>query len=112
MSKVKELLAELKNQGSFRDQYKKLKEFEKNLKEEARLLKEKIPHIKFGTKRVMLSEKGAISFYGLQKFPVTLYLDQVNDLKQMINSPEFRRWIEENRDQLKSKKDEQEEKAS
>lgn len=110
MSKVKEILASLSNQGSFRDQKKALDEITKALREEAKMLAEKIPHIRFGKKKVALSDKGGVSFYGLQKFPITLYPEQVYELKQIINSPEFDKWMKENKGSFSTKEKAMEEK--
>ena len=48
-----------------------------------------------------VSEKGALSVYGLGRFPVTLYKDQW--LKLLGMSDEIRAFIQENSDKLKSK---------
>jgi hypothetical protein len=46
-----------------------------------------------------VSEKGAVSVYGLGRFPVTLYQEQW--LKLLAMSDEIRQFIEENRSVLK-----------
>ncbi len=48
-----------------------------------------------------VSEKGAVSVYGLGRFPVTLYPEQWERLLSMAD--ELRAFIEENRDRLKWK---------
>jgi hypothetical protein len=48
-----------------------------------------------------VSEKGAVSVYGLGRFPVTLYKEQWAKLLDMADS--IRAFIEENEAQLKSK---------
>jgi hypothetical protein len=48
-----------------------------------------------------VSEKGALSVYGLGRFPVTLYREQWEKLLGM--SDEIRRFIQENDAQLKKK---------
>jgi hypothetical protein len=48
-----------------------------------------------------VSEKGAVSVYGLGRFPVTLYQEQW--LKLLAMSDEIRQFIEENRSVLKVK---------
>ena len=48
-----------------------------------------------------ISEKGALSVYGLGRFPVTLYKEQWNRLLDMAE--EIRTFIEANEKQLKSK---------
>ena len=48
-----------------------------------------------------VSEKGALSVYGMGRFPVTLYREQWEKLLGM--SDEIRRFIQENDDKLKKK---------
>jgi hypothetical protein len=48
-----------------------------------------------------VSGKGAISIYGLQRFPVTLYADQW--LALLAKQPEILRFIEQNKASLASK---------
>jgi len=54
-----------------------------------------------GTLAFKVSEKGAVSVYGLGRFPVTLYQEQWDKLLGMAN--ELRAFIDENRDRLKKK---------
>ena len=87
---AKETMKDLKPQGSQREMLKALREQAKQIKEKAKALRNAMPHIFFGKKRVEIGDKGNILFYGLQKFPVSLYLNQVVELKQMINDPSFK----------------------
>lgn len=48
-----------------------------------------------------VSEKGALSVYGLGRFPVTLYPEQWETILEM--GPQIRRFIEENTSRLKWK---------
>ena len=48
-----------------------------------------------------VSEKGAVSVYGLGRFPVTLYQEQWTKLLAMAG--EIKTFIEENRSRLKAK---------
>ena len=48
-----------------------------------------------------VSEKGAVSLYGLGRFPVTLYVEQWEKILDM--APEIRAFIAENADKLKRK---------
>ena len=48
-----------------------------------------------------VSEKGALSVYGLSRFPVTLYKEQWEKLLAM--SDEIKGFITENKDRLKVK---------
>ena len=51
--------------------------------------------------RMKVSEKGAVSVYGMGRFPVTLYKEQW--LKLLNMSDEIRAFIAENEGQLKAK---------
>jgi hypothetical protein len=62
--------------------------------------------LKKSTKRVgsislKVSEKGAVSVYGLGRFPVTLYMEQW--LRLLGSADEIKAFIEENRGRLKAK---------
>jgi hypothetical protein len=48
-----------------------------------------------------VSEKGAVSVYGLGRFPVTLYKEQF--LKLLDMGDEIRTFIKDNQDKLKTK---------
>ena len=51
--------------------------------------------------RMKVSEKGALSVYGMGRFPVTLYKEQW--LKRLGMSEEIREFIAQNEAQLKAK---------
>jgi hypothetical protein len=51
--------------------------------------------------RMKVSEKGAVSIYGMGRFPVTLYKEQW--LKLLDLAPEIRSFIAENEVRLKTK---------
>ena len=54
-----------------------------------------------GTMSMKVSEKGALSVYGLGRFPVTLYKEQWNKL--LAISEDIKKFIHENEGQLKTK---------
>ncbi len=54
-----------------------------------------------GELSLRVSEKGAVSVYGLGRFPVTLYQEQWTRL--LAHSDAIRSFIEENREHLKKK---------
>jgi len=54
-----------------------------------------------GAVSMKVSEKGAVSVYGLGRFPVTLYQEQWTKLLAM--APEIKAFIEENKGKLKTK---------
>ena len=51
--------------------------------------------------RLKVSEKGAVSIYGMGRFPVTLYKEQW--LKLLDMSAEIRAFIAENEDEIEDK---------
>jgi hypothetical protein len=73
-------------------------EIERLRAENARL---KQQAVKAGTLSFRVSEKGAVSVYGLGRFPVTLYQEQWDKLLGQVN--ELRQFIEANRASLKKK---------
>jgi len=54
-----------------------------------------------GSVSMKVSEKGAVSVYGLGRFPVTLYQEQW--IKLLSLADEIRQFIEENKSKLKVK---------
>ncbi len=56
---------------------------------------------KRGTLDFRVSEKGAVSVYGLGRFPVTLYYEQWTRLLEV--APQLREFMEENKGRLKLK---------
>jgi hypothetical protein len=56
---------------------------------------------KGGSISFKVSEKGAVSVYGLGRFPVTLYLEQWETLLSHV--AELREFIEANKSRLKTK---------
>ena len=56
---------------------------------------------KGGSISFKVSEKGAVSVYGLGRFPVTLYLEQWTKL--LSNADDLKAFIEANRSKLKTK---------
>lgn len=54
-----------------------------------------------GTLSMKVSEKGALSVYGMGRFPVTLYKEQW--LKLLGISEEIKKFINDNNDRLKTK---------
>jgi len=77
-----------------------------NLKKSKKDKKETVP---FEQRPLLfkVSEKKAISIYGLNRFPVTLYKDQM--LRLLDSSDQIRKFIEDHNDELASKKETKEE---
>lgn len=79
---------------------------EEDLKAELERLKaenEALKNKKTRTAFLKISEKGAVSVYGLGRFPVTLYKEQWIRLLDM--GDDIRNFIDENQEKLKSKGD-------
>ena len=77
---------------------------DENLKAELERLRNENAALKKETSdsiRMKVSEKGAVSVYGMGRFPVTLYKEQWLTLLNM--SDEIRAFIEENEGRLKAK---------
>jgi hypothetical protein len=78
---------------------------EEDLKAELERLRAENERLKQGPRRgalsLKISEKGALSIYGLGRFPVTLYKEQW--LKLLGIADEIKAFIEENNQQLKAK---------
>lgn len=69
------------------------------LKAENEALKSKKPNR--GVLSMKVSEKGALSVYGMGRFPVTLYKEQW--LKLLSIADEIKKFIDENDERLKTK---------
>jgi hypothetical protein len=77
---------------------------EEDLKAELERLRNENASLKKGAAagiRMKVSEKGALSIYGMGRFPVTLYKEQW--LKLLDMSAEIRNFIAENEAHLKAK---------
>ena len=70
------------------------------LEAENKALKEQVER-KPGQLRLKVSEKGAVSIYGLGRFPVTLYKEQWDRLLE--HADEIRDFIKQNEGKLKTK---------
>jgi hypothetical protein len=77
------------------------------LQAEIQRLKDENEKLKKPTARgvisLKVSEKGAVSVYGLGRFPVTLYKEQW--VKLLERDAEIRQFIADNEDKLKKKED-------
>jgi hypothetical protein len=65
------------------------------------VLREQIEQRKTGQLRLKVSEKGALSVYGLGRFPVTLYKEQW--IRLLDYAEEMRSFIKDNDQLLKGK---------
>ena len=69
--------------------------------ERLRAENESLKNRRTGAVSIKVSEKGAVSVYGLGRFPVTLYQEQWQKLLAM--SDQIKTFIDENRSRLKVK---------
>jgi hypothetical protein len=69
--------------------------------EEASKMLEEVEQQRRGTLYCKVSQKGALSVYGLQRMPVTLYVEQWERLLDF--SDNIREFIKENNSELKRK---------
>ena len=74
------------------------------LKAQVAALQEKVKSRNRRTLEFRVSEKGAVSLYGLGRFPVTLYYEQW--MKVLDHVDELRAFLEENKPNLKLKQSE------
>lgn len=74
---------------------------EQELQRELDALRQENSKLKNKELTLKVSEKGAISVYGLRKFPITLYKDEM--LKVLDMSDEIRQFIENNEGDLTTK---------
>jgi hypothetical protein len=47
-----------------------------------------------------VSQKGAISIYGIRKLPITLYVSEIDTIKKLICHEDYDKFLEENKDEL------------
>jgi hypothetical protein len=71
------------------------------LEEENKVLREQMDQRKPGQLRLKVSEKGALSVYGLGRFPVTLYKEQWRRLLDIAD--EMKTFLKDNDHLLKGK---------
>lgn len=75
----------------------------KELEAQLKALKAGIPQNKFNNLTVKIGDKGTINVYGLGRFPVCLYMSQLQKLTELVNNENFADWLIENKDKLASK---------
>lgn len=78
---------------------------EEELKRQVEALKAQLETEKAKSRReihLKVSEKGAVSLYGIRRFPVTFYQEEWATILDMAD--EIRAFIEENRDKLARKR--------
>jgi hypothetical protein len=63
-------------------------------------LKAEVPTARIGNLTVKIGEKGTINIYGLGRFPVCLYFNQVEKLTSLFQNQELSKFIEQNKSKL------------
>lgn len=56
-----------------------------------------------GAMTYKVSPKGAISFYGSRRFPITVYRQELEQLLACVNTPEFKEFLAQNEDKFAKK---------
>jgi hypothetical protein len=82
-----------------------MSESEEDLKRQVEELKSQLEAEKAkSTKdvRLQVSQKGAVSLYGIRRFPITFYQEEWDRILAM--GPDIREFIQQNQDQLARKK--------
>ena len=54
-------------------------------------------------KQYSVSEKGCISIYGIRKMPISLYINEIEKLKQIFESQDFITFVAQNEERLSRK---------
>ena len=72
----------------------------KALQAQLQALKSEVPSTKINGLTVKVGEKGNILIYGLQRFPVSLYPNQVEKLTALFQNQELSKFIEANKSKL------------
>lgn len=72
----------------------------KALQAQLQALKSEVPSTKINGLTVKVGEKGNILIYGLQRFPVSLYPNQVEKLTALFQNQELSKFIETNKSKL------------
>ena len=50
-----------------------------------------------------VTPKGAVGFYGLRRMPITLYIQELEEILRVAQSVEFQTFLEKNQDTLSRK---------
>ena len=57
-----------------------------------------------------VSEQGGISFYGLRRFPITMYREELEEIIKTTQKEDFKKFLVDNENNLSKKQDKQKEK--
>jgi hypothetical protein len=72
----------------------------KALQAQLNALKSEIPTARISNLTVKIGEKGTINIYGLGRYPVCLYPNQVEKLAMLFQNQELAKFIEQNKSKL------------
>ena len=67
---------------------------------------EKMAELQKAAKKTLtykISPKGAISFYGLRRMPITLYIEELQKIIESTSTPEWESFLQDNRKKLSTK---------
>lgn len=75
----------------------------KALEAQLKAMKANEPKVRQGRITVKVGEKGNVLIYGLQRFPVSLYANQIEKLKDLFNSADLAQFMQDNKEKLATK---------
>jgi hypothetical protein len=67
------------------------------------VVQEHLRELEHKTVTYKVSNKGAISFYGIRRMPITLYREELDQIMGIVNSDEFTQYIQTHASELSSK---------
>jgi hypothetical protein len=73
------------------------------LKAQLEQLEALTPQVKADKSTVKIGDKGTVNIYGMGRFPVCLYIQQVDKLSELFESDTFKHFIASNQDKLSRK---------
>lgn len=71
--------------------------------EDAQIQLSKLKLSELKTLTYKVSAKGCIAFYGIRRMPISLYLDELEQIVNTFNSGAFKKFLADNQESLSSK---------
>lgn len=75
----------------------------KELEAKLQALKSAVPSKKVAGLTVKIGDKGTVNIYGLGRFPVCLYVSQIQKITELLVNDDFADFLVENKSKLASK---------